>query len=62
MQPGLNKFIVSGYASVRQCCCMCHDNWNISKAGVSPLALRISEEDRKPVPSKGWAAMIRKVY
>jgi len=22
----------------------------------------MSEEDRKPVPSKGWAAMIRKVY
>jgi hypothetical protein len=26
------------------------------------LALRISEEELKPVPSKGWAAMIRKVY
>jgi len=27
-----------------------------------PLTLRMSEEERKPVPSKGWAAMIRKVY
>jgi len=32
------------------------------KAGLSPLALRMSEEELKPVPSKGWAAMIRKVY
>jgi hypothetical protein len=32
------------------------------KAGLSPLALRISEEELKPVPSKGWAALIRKVY
>mgnify|MGYP002154941393 CR=1 FL=1 len=31
------------------------------KAGVSPLTLRMNEEERKPVPSKGWAAMIRKV-
>jgi hypothetical protein len=30
------------------------------KTAVSPVTL--SEEDRKPVPSKGWAAMIRKVY
>ena len=34
----------------------------VRKAVVSPLTLRMSEEDRKPVPSKGWAAMIRKVY
>jgi len=32
------------------------------KAGVSPLTLRMSEEEWKPIPSKGWAAMIRKVY
>jgi hypothetical protein len=32
------------------------------KAGLSPLALRMSEEKLKPVPSKNWAAMIRKVY
>lgn len=31
------------------------------KAGLSPLALRMSEEELKPVPTKGWAAMIRKV-
>ena len=30
------------------------------KTAVSPVTL--SEEDRQPVPSKGWAAMIRKVY
>jgi hypothetical protein len=34
----------------------------VRKVVVSPLTLRMSEEDRKPVPSKGWAAMIRKVY
>jgi hypothetical protein len=34
----------------------------VRKAVVSPLTLRMSEEDRKPVPSKGWAPMIRKVY
>jgi hypothetical protein len=32
------------------------------KAAVSPMTLRMSEDERKPVPSKGWAAMIRKVY
>ena len=31
-------------------------------AAVSPLTLRMSEEELKPVPYKGWAAMIRKVY
>jgi hypothetical protein len=34
----------------------------VRKSGVSPLMLRMSEEEFKPVPSKGWAAMIRKVY
>ena len=34
----------------------------VRKAAVSPLTLRMSEEELKPVPSKGWAAMIRKVY
>jgi hypothetical protein len=34
----------------------------VRKAGISPLTLRMSEEEWKPVPSKGWAAMIRKVY
>jgi len=34
----------------------------VRKADVSPLTLRMSEEERKPVPSKGWTAMIRKVY
>jgi hypothetical protein len=34
----------------------------VRKAGLSPFALRVAEDDLKPVPSKGWAAMIRKVY
>ena len=34
----------------------------MGKAAVSPLTLRMSEEELKPVPSKGWTAMIRKVY
>jgi len=34
----------------------------VRKTVISPLTLRMNEEDRKPVPSKGWAAMIRKVY
>ena len=29
---------------------------------MSPSALRLVEEDLKRIPSKGWAAMIRKVY
>lgn len=33
----------------------------VDEAGVSPLTLRMVEEV-KPVPSKGWAVMIRKVY
>jgi len=32
------------------------------KAGQSPFVLRMDEEDKKCIPSKGWAAMIRKVY
>jgi hypothetical protein len=32
------------------------------KAGLSPLALRMSEEELKPIPSEGSAEMIRKVY
>jgi hypothetical protein len=34
----------------------------IRKAGISPFALRLAEEDLKRIPSKGWAEMIRKVY
>jgi hypothetical protein len=34
----------------------------VRKAGRNPFALRMVEEELKPVPSKGWAAMIRKVY
>jgi len=34
----------------------------IRKAGLSPFLLRLAEEEEKGVPSKGWAAMIRKVY
>jgi hypothetical protein len=34
----------------------------IRKAGISPFALRMAEEDLKPVPSKGWAALIRKPH
>ena len=34
----------------------------VRKASVSPLILRMAEEELKPVSSKGWAEMIRKVY
>jgi len=34
----------------------------IRKASLSPFLLRMAEEEEKPVPSKGWADMIRKVY
>ena len=33
----------------------------VRKASVSPLVLRMAEEEEKRVPSKGWAEMIRKV-
>jgi len=32
------------------------------KANLVPLALGMIEEEPRPVPSKGWAEMIRKVY
>ena len=32
------------------------------KASLVPLVVRLAEEEPKPVPSKGWAEMIRKVY
>jgi hypothetical protein len=34
----------------------------VRKASLSPSALRMAEKEPKPVPSKGWAAIIRKVY
>ncbi len=34
----------------------------VRKASLAPSPLRIVEEEFKPVPSKGWAEMIRKVY
>ena len=32
------------------------------KKALIPSTLRMSEEEPRPFPSKGWAAMIRKVY
>jgi hypothetical protein len=32
------------------------------KAGHSPIALGLAEDGVPAIPSKGWAAMIRKVY
>jgi hypothetical protein len=32
------------------------------KASLSPFVLRMTEEDLKPIPSKGWVEMIWKVY
>jgi len=34
----------------------------VRKASLSPLAVRLAEEESKRIPSKGWAEMIRKVY
>jgi hypothetical protein len=34
----------------------------VRKASVSPLVLRMPEQEEKCIPSKGWAEMIRKVY
>ena len=34
----------------------------VRKASLAPSSLRIVEEELPLVPSKGWAAMIRKVY
>ena len=34
----------------------------VRKASLSPSVLRIVEEELRRLPSKGWAAMIRKVY
>ena len=34
----------------------------VRKASLAPSPLRIVEEELKPVPSKGWAEMIRKVF
>jgi len=32
------------------------------KKGLSILSLGMMEEELRPIPSKGWAEMIRKVY
>jgi hypothetical protein len=34
----------------------------VRKAGRVPVGLGMIEEEPRPVPSKGWAEMIRKVY
>jgi hypothetical protein len=34
----------------------------VKKAGLGLSPLRILEEELRPIPSKGWAEMIRKVY
>ena len=34
----------------------------VRKASVSPLVLRMAEQEEKCIPSKGWAEMIRKVF
>jgi hypothetical protein len=34
----------------------------VKRASLVPLVVRLAEEEPKPVPSKGWAEMIRKVY
>ena len=34
----------------------------VRKAGRNPFALRMVEEELKPVTSKGWAALIRKPH
>jgi len=34
----------------------------VKKASLGPSAFRIVEEELRRLPSKGWAAMIRKVY
>jgi len=34
----------------------------VRKAGRSPFLLRLAEKEVQPIPSKGWAEMIRKVY
>jgi len=34
----------------------------VRKASVSPFVLRMAKEEAKPIPSKGWAEMIHKVY
>ena len=34
----------------------------VRKASLSPLVLRMAEQEEKCIPSKGWAEMIRKVY
>jgi hypothetical protein len=34
----------------------------VKKASLSPSALRLVEEDLKRIPSKGWAALIRKPH
>jgi hypothetical protein len=34
----------------------------VKKASLGPLPLRMNEEELSPIPAKGWAEMIRKVY
>jgi hypothetical protein len=34
----------------------------VKKTSLGPFPLRIVEEELRPIPSKGWAEMIRKVY
>jgi hypothetical protein len=39
-----------------------HRGGKVRKASLSPLVLRMAEEEVRRIPSKGWAEIIRKVY
>ena len=34
----------------------------VRKASPGPLSVRMKEEELRPIPAKGWAEMIRKVF
>ena len=52
-----------GQVTVRYYGLYANAHWGkVRKAGFTAFPLRIVEEELRRVPSKGWAAMIRKVY
>ena len=40
----------------------CRGDGAVKKASLEAFPLRMVEVELRPVPSKGWAEMIRKVY
>jgi len=55
--PGRGQVMIRSYGLYANA-----HRWKVKKAGVNSQALRMIKEKFRPIPSKGWAALIRKPH